>query len=164
MKTKILLPIVALAALTLTAVAQVATNTPPPPPIDPSTVVTYVGKVTDGFNYLFNLAPIPFTIVIVWCIGYVPRFVYFIPNRLIPAICMAAGATLLPCLNEHEGVTLLKFLIRNISGGFILGLATWLAHDRWGDTIESKIPLLRTLLARVDSQEQLKTPPTETKT
>ena len=114
----------------------------------------FIQQCTDYAGQLFSLAPAPFTVAILIAIAYGVRLMPWIPNRLIPTICMVAGMIIFPLVGLHpKDMAESTYLVRSISTGFVLGLAAWLVHDKFISKIEAKIPWLGKALAKVDNSQ-----------
>jgi hypothetical protein len=102
-------------------------------------------------SVLFNLAPAPFTVLIVIVVCYALRLVKRFPNDWIPVSCLIIGIITFCVLNERAlGMTAARFYFRSVMTGLVLGFAAWAFHDYFLSQIENRIPILKTLLARVD--------------
>ena len=102
-------------------------------------------------SMLFNLAPAPFTVLIVIAACYILRLVKKFPNDWIPTACLVIGVIVFCVLNERApGMSAARFYFRSFFTGLVLGFAAWAFHDYFLSQIENRIPILKNLLARVD--------------
>ena len=102
-------------------------------------------------SMLFNMAPAPFTVLIVIVACYALRLLRKFPNNWIPVACLIIGTVTFGVLNERTpGMAAARFYFRSFWTGLVLGFAAWAFHDYFLSQIENRIPILKTLLARVD--------------
>ena len=99
-------------------------------------------NLQDGIQQLLGLGPEALTIIGVIVLGYFLRFLPFIPNKAIPAICIAVSTILYPLMVVPKAVEGSRNpMVRLAIIGMVLGTLAWIFHNKALKKIEDKCGL-----------------------
>lgn len=111
--------------------------------------------ILDFLRSLYGLPATALTAIFCLAVGYIVRFIKTVDNKWIPLIVVHVGAALNLILAEpmDAGEISRHWWARNIAIGYIIGLITWLLHNKVLKQYEDKIPFLGPLLAALDADQ-----------
>lgn len=95
--------------------------------------------IQDSIQQILGFTPEVLVVVFLILLGYAVRFMPFIPNKWIPAVCMFSGMVIYTAMVKPpviEGVRMPH--VRMALIGFILGVLAWVIHNKALKKLEDK--------------------------
>jgi hypothetical protein len=116
----------------------------------------WLNELSTFLNNLYGLPGI--TVVFVFCLfmGYVLKITKPFPNVAIPWLIIVIGGAVLPLISDFRDspLPLRIWLVRNLVFGMLIGLLTWIFHNKILSKIEDKIPFLKDWLENCSNGTQ----------